>query len=643
MSTVAELLVKIGVDVDDFEKKIGGVGQRTKDIGKNISDVGAGMTKWVTGPIALVGGSMLALASKTGDYADRILDLKEITGMSTDAIQEWQHVAGIAGVSTEAMTQASEQLTKQMSALAAGGNRQSEALADLGIAYEELEAATPDQRMEMLTKALADIEDPAKRAQIGTDLLKGSWDDIAPIVGMGADAIEEAKNQAHDMGAIMGEDALKDANDFRIEMQALKDEALAMGRNLATDIIPVLRDHLLPVIKEHIIPAIKTFVGWIADITKRFGELSPTTQKIIMGIIAFAAALGPILIVVGKVVSIIGTLISVGKVLIPIIMGISLPLIKVIAIIAALVAIGILLYRNWETIKEFAINIWNSIVDFFKQWGEYILAAILGPIFLIGYLIFKHWDEIKEFTAKIWESIKDFFVKLLGNIVDTAKKRFQMILNIVTSYMEMAKKNLMAVWDFIKNTFQNAIDFVSALVRGDFQGMRDAISNQMDNIKNLIENIWGNVMDFFKSINLYDIGRDLIRGLWNGIKSMAGNLKNNITGFISDNVPGPIKKTLGIRSPSRLMMEYGQDTGEGFALGMEDMARRIEQSSEMMANAALPDVSGHAAQSGGSVTHNYARMLEGATFHVREEADINRIAEQLERRIVRANRAQGGI
>ena len=174
---------------DDIDKKVGNMKKSMQDMGKKVSDVGVGLTKWVTGPIVAVGAGLLGLAAKTGDYADSILDLNAITGMSTDSIQEWQHVTKIAGVSTDAVTNASKALTKQFDQMREGTGKGSKALEYLKINFEDLENASPDERMDMLTKALQGVEDPTRRAELATQLFKVAGEDLLPILSMTEEAL----------------------------------------------------------------------------------------------------------------------------------------------------------------------------------------------------------------------------------------------------------------------------------------------------------------------------------------------------------------------------------------------------------------------------------------------------------------------
>ena len=76
--------------------------------------------------------------------------------------------------------------------------------------------------------------------------------------------------------------------------------------------------------------------------------------------------------------------------------------------------------------------------------------------------------------------------------------------------------------------------------------------------------------------NLAGIGRDMIAGLWNGIKAKFDSVVAKVKALASK-LPKAVKKVLGIGSPSRVFRQLGAWTGEGFALGIESMGKSVEQ------------------------------------------------------------------
>ena len=385
------------------EKKTTTLANKMGKMGESVGNAGKKMSMFATGPIVAAGAGILALASKTANAADRILDLADITGMTTDAIQEWQHVANLAGVSTEAMTNASQKLTKQMSTMSEGTGKSAEALANLGITFGELEEASPDQRMMMLIEALEEIDDPARRAQLGTDLLGGSWKELAPIVSMGTAAIDKATNAAHEMGAVMSEDALNDANEFRIGMENLKTEFGAVFTQLATQMMPLLNDVLIPLIKDKIIPIITEWTSKITKVVEWFTSLDDKTQKVILSIIGIVAAIGPALIIISKLIAIAKTLTVVIGVLAGV-SGIGL----IIVAITALIAIGVLLWKNWDTVKEKATSIFNSIVQTITRSVDRIRQSIQG--------VLDFFNRVKNTVSSGVDSAKNTVSNAFGRV-----------------------------------------------------------------------------------------------------------------------------------------------------------------------------------------------------------------------------------
>jgi hypothetical protein len=86
-------------------------------------------------------------------------------------------------------------------------------------------------------------------------------------------------------------------------------------------------------------------------------------------------------------------------------------------------------------------------------------------------------------------------------------------------------------------------------------------------------------------------GKDIVGGIWDGIKSMGDWLKNKVVAWAADVLPGPIADLLGISSPSKLFAEMGRDVGRGLAQGIEESRRWVESASADLAKAAQVDAS----------------------------------------------------
>ncbi len=306
--SLASLTVKISADISELQKAMGRASKAMEETGKKMTSVGKTMSKSLTAPIMALGASVLALQKKTGDYADKLLDLEEITGISTTSLQEFRHVATVAGVSTDALSNTVSGLARRMPGIIDGTGNASDALKQLGVSAKDVNGnvrQTEDIMVDIMG-ALGGVENRMERAAIANQLLGRSWQQLAPVIGLGADGIKNARDEAHELGLVLDRDALESANNFRIEFEKFQAQIASAGRAIAVELMPVVLD-LLPVFQS----ALKSVVEMI----QRFSQLEKATQMNVIKILAITAAIGPMLIVVGKAVVGIGKMVTVVKAL----------------------------------------------------------------------------------------------------------------------------------------------------------------------------------------------------------------------------------------------------------------------------------------------------------------------------------------
>ena len=400
------LLVKIGADLKDLDKQINRATREVQYLGRKLEDTGKSLTKNLTAPILGAGAAVLAFGVKLGNTADEILDLQAATGHSTQAIQEWRAVADRAGVSTDAVTNASQALTRAMARGAEGSADMRMALEELGLSMEEVENASPDERMQMIIAALQGVEDESQRAILGNKLLRGSYEDLAPILAMTEDEMAGVVEQAHESGRVMSDEALESADNFRKGLDELKGELMGMAHTIGGDLMPVLSEEFIPYIQDNVVPALRDFGERVGQLITWFNELDPVWQKTIGLAILFLVALGPVLIVVGKAIVLFAKL-KAGLLLLKpvalaigaVIGGLSLPMLAAIAGVAALIAIGVALWKNWDTVKEKAAEFGEKIKGIFEGVKENVVGA---------------FNSMKDSLKNIMNSL----IRILNKLID---------------------------------------------------------------------------------------------------------------------------------------------------------------------------------------------------------------------------------
>lgn len=154
---------------------------------------------------------------------------------------------------------------------------------------------------------------------------------------------------------------------------------------------------------EALAPAILAVANGIQKLVDWFNNLSPTAQRVIAVIGVIAAAIGPLLVIVGTLASSIGSIINLVGMVAPMLGGVgtavgalsSGALLPIIAIIGAIIAIGVLLYKNWDLIKAKAL-----------QFTKNVKIA---------------WTKFKMDTIAQFRAIKDAIVKPIQSAIDKVK------------------------------------------------------------------------------------------------------------------------------------------------------------------------------------------------------------------------------
>jgi len=487
--------------------------QKFKDAGKSMQDfggkaigVGKDMTAAVTLPIVAAGAASFKMAA---DLQDAFGATDQIFKSSSDEVKNWaDNLESYYGIAEgEALTYA---------------NTMGSMLQNIG-GLSEAEAAKQAETLVQLSGDLAAMFGGSTESAVQalTGALKGNAS-MLDNYGMG---VNEAtiKSKALEMGLIKEKEELslaaKQAATLALIMEQTADAQGQAGREAggASGSMRGLVTELKNIgteIGEILLPVITPLIAKLKEIIERFGNMSPEMQRTIVIVAGVAAAIGPLLIVLGAVASGIGAIIGILPVLgggIAFLVG---PVGIVIAIIAALIAIGVALYKNWDTIKAAAVAMYESIKESFNKTKD----AIVTPI---------------------------------TNAIDTLKK-----------------------------------------------------------------------------INLFEIGKNIIGGLIDGVKAMITKVRETI-GNIAETITGGIKKALKIQSPSRVMEGLGEYTGEGLIKGLESTKRALSSVSNSMGSVAT------AGAVAGTMTHTGTFRVEGVNSEGQTVTVMNMVLDELRREVRR--------
>lgn len=347
------------------------------------------------------------------------------------------------------------------------------------------------------------------------------------------------------------------------------------------------------------------------------------------------------------------------------------------------------------------INFIKPILETLKTWfGMYfevyfkVVSTVLGQIANV----FKfQFDLIKNTVSFVLGVLKDLFTINLQIIWTLTTTHLKNVLEVFKAAFGTLMAFLRAWWETVKTLFSAAFMTIYYLCTGQWGKIGDVWKNAGERMKGIVTELWNRIKELwtnaFSNIvsntiagagkignaitdlknslakrfsemvsNAIDAGKNLIKGFLNGVLSLGSWLRNKIASFFRENVIGTAKKILGIHSPSRVMKAFGQFSAQGFAIGIEKDSGKAVNSATAMAKGVISAVRGnsgltlgynvgvngrtYSGQFTAQISKAPAPAVAGGDIHiaqlvVREEADIEKIAEALYRLQKRGQRSKG--
>ena len=383
-------------------KKIGQVNLRAaseqfKKIGTNLESAGRAMSG-LSRTAAVVAASIGALTAKSASWADDMNTMSKIYSISTKDLQKYSAAAQLVDVDVETIAKSHQKLTKQMSSASGGTGKSAEAFEKLGVNILNADGSLRDADTvwQETIAALGNMENETERDAAAMQLMGKSAAELNPLIEDGGETYKNFAETLDKYGLeFIDQETLDNANAFKDSIDSIKSIGLIAFQQLGTQMAAYLA------------PAMEKVVDLVGRIANWISQLSPRTQTIIASIAGVLAVAAPLLIAIGKMSMGIGAIIKLIAVIGPAIGGIVAALGPVILIIGAVVAAGVLLYKNWDTIKAKAIALKNNIINVFNQ--------------------------VKSKVTAIWNGIKTAITKPITTAVNTIKNAIQKIKNIINN------------------------------------------------------------------------------------------------------------------------------------------------------------------------------------------------------------------
>ena len=228
-NTLGDMVVRIVGDATGLDKALTTSQKKMASFAVNAAAVVAVAVQ--------LGKTFAKVVTSVAEYGSTIDDASMRTRLSTDAILEYKYLAEQVGSTLEAVTGAVGMMTR-------GLDTNKAKFAGLGVQLNNADGSfrtTTDIFNDTISK-LSSMTDETERDKMAFQLLGRSAQTLIPILKQGAGGIEGLKKEAYDLGIILDEKAIKNADALGDSLLALKSSARGLGQSLITDITPALNN-----------------------------------------------------------------------------------------------------------------------------------------------------------------------------------------------------------------------------------------------------------------------------------------------------------------------------------------------------------------------------------------------------------------
>lgn len=584
MSKVSAISGATGGDLDALNKKAQEMGAKTKFSATESAEAFTymAMAGWKTEDMLSGIDGIMSLAAADG------LDLATTSDIVTDALTAFGLSASDSGHFADVLAKASSNANTNVSMLGESFKYAAPVAGALGYSAEDTAIALGlmanagikgsqggTALRGSLTRLIKPTDDAAAlMEQYGLSMTNadGSMKSLGEVMNMLRDKLgglteaEQAQVAAQIFGqeAMSGMLAIINASDSDY---AKLTDAIYDADGAAQQMADTMLDNLsgqLTLLKsaleglaiqfgEILMPYIKQFVTWLQNLTQKLQELTPEQKEQVVKWAAIAAAIGPVLMVLGKLTSSVGSIITTfGKIpgaiakaksaftaVSAAIGGISAPVVAVVAVIGVLIAAFANLWKTNEEFRNKMTAIWDGIKSKFESFAQGIVDRLnaLGFDFEnFGEVVKAIWDGFCSLLAPIFEGVFNQVSVILGSVLDALTGIFDVFIGIFTGNWDQAwqgvKEIFGAVWDLIKGTFESwamAFKGIADTVLGWFGTTWD---ETWANIKQFFVDTWNGITTFFS--NVINAIKTAVSNFIMTIINFFAQLPTNIANFITN-------------------------------------------------------------------------------------------------------------
>lgn len=503
----------------------------------NITGESQGDVEKIGSAIVDLGNNFATSESEITQMATRLASAGTIAGMSSTDILALAAAMSSVGIQAEAggtaMTQTLSAMTAAVADFEAGSAEDLEKIASVAnMSAEEFAKAWnehPIGAVQNFIAGLGTLDEKGENATLVLDELGMSGVRQANMLkslslasGVLTDAIQTSSD-AYQKNTALSDEAAKRYETMAAKMNQLKERFKEMAINIG----------------EILMPYVEKLMGKIEELIEKWNGLDDSQKETIIRMAAIAAAIGPILLVVGKLVSSIGSIVTVGGKLVSgigtlmnsvggisgALTALAGPVGIVIAAIAALAAGFVYLYNTNE---EFRAKIQETVAVIKENFSK-MVEQVRPQLEALSQAFQALMDALApafEFLFTTAVAFINGIIEAISPIIDVVTNVIEFITNIVQAFFALMQGDFDGFWTYITTALQNALNAISGIFQAIIAFWTGVFKTFDVNLKQIFTTMWENVKTVVKT-KIENIKED-IEEKWTAIKEWISETLENI-------------------------------------------------------------------------------------------------------------------
>lgn len=516
IESTRQQLTRLKAAASGTDDAVADVGDAARDAGEKAEKASGGWSV-LKGTLAdLAASAIKTAASAIGDtakemitgaaeYGDTIDKMSQKMGMSSDAYQEWDFVLQHCGASIESLKPA-------MKTLATAAESGSDAFAQLGISQEQIAGMSQEQLFDATIAGLQNVTDETQRTYLAGKLLGRGATELGPLLNTSADDVADMRAQVHDLGGVMGSDAVKAAAAYQDSLQNMQYAFSGLKNNISGELLPTLTLIMDGVTKmltgggDEVAAAVGDLVVSLS------GQLTAQAPRMMSVALTFIAALVTGLLsalpdLTGTAIELVGALL----------LGIAEQLPGII-VAAATAVQGI---ADKLTAPESITLLVQAAVQILLALANGLVGALPELIDTIPIIITNLVDAVLASLPEIVEAGLQIIIALASGIITNSGHVLAVVPKLIVALV---------------HAFGSYVSSVAGIGKAIIDGIRKGITEQWQRLKSDVSHLFTGLVDWIKKLLgihspsrvFADIGQNMAAGVGDGWASTIGDINRQI-------------------------------------------------------------------------------------------------------------------